>query len=125
MAKHWQHRALVPIGNTEPPLMSRALASLMAQVQARYPNQPLPPGTPEMYLTEWKELAQQFGLSAFQEALSKAIRSSRVFPDPLEIRELLHAKKRADSERAESQKILRQLGEWQAQWLRERAEDAA
>lgn len=125
MAERWQHRTPVSIGNTEPPLMSQVLFSLMAQTQARYPNQPLPPGTPEMYLTEWKELALQFGLPAFRDALSRVIRSSRLFPDPLEIRELLRAKKRADSERAESQKILRQFDEWKAQWLRERAEDAA
>ena len=122
MTERWQQRTRL---HTGPQRMCRVLSRLMTQVQARYPNQTLPPGTPEMYLAEWKELALQFGLSAFQEALAKAIRSSHLFPDPLEIRELLHAKKRADSERAESQKILRQFDEWKAQWLRERAEDAA
>jgi len=124
MAEHSQPIDRIP-GSKPPNATAWTLNTLMAQAQARYPNRPLPPGTPEMYLAEWKELALQFGLPAFQEALSKAIRSSRLFPDPLEIRDLLQAKKHADSERAKSQKILRQLDEWQAQWLRERAEDAA
>ena len=114
-----------PSGPPLPDGMGWALSTLMAQVQARYPNQTLPPGTPDMYLVEWEELALQFGLQAFRDALSKAIRSWRFFPDPLEIRDLLLAKKHADSAHAETQKFLRQQEDWKAQWLRERLEDAA
>lgn len=114
-----------PSGPPLPEGMGWALSTLMAQTQARYPNQTLPPGTPDMYLVEWEELTLKFGLQAFRDALSKAIRSSRFFPDPQHIRELLLAKKRADSAHAESQKFLRQQDEWKAQWQRERLEDAA
>ena len=68
-----------------PPLpagMGLTLAKLMAQTQARYPNQTLPEGTPDMYLVEWEEMALEFGLETFKEGLSKAIRDSRFFPDP-------------------------------------------
>ena len=124
MAERWQQRTPVSIGNTDPPLMSRALFNLMAQTQARYPNQTLPPGTPDMYLVEWEELVLKFGLQPFRDALSKAIRSSRFFPDPQEIRDLLQVKKRDTAAHAESQKFLRQQDEWKAQWQRERLEDA-
>ena len=114
-----------PSGPPLPEGMGWALSTLMAQTQARYPNQTLPPGTPDMYLVEWEELALKFGLEAFRDALSKAIRSSRFFPDPQEIRELLQAKKREAAAHAESRKLLRQMDEWKAQWQRERLEGAA
>jgi hypothetical protein len=67
--------------------MGLTLAKLMAQTQARYPNQTLPEGTPDMYLVEWEEIALEFGLETFREGLSKAIRVSKFFPDPLDIKE--------------------------------------
>jgi hypothetical protein len=63
------------------------LGRLMAQTQARYPNQQLSEGTPDMYLAEWEEMTLTHGLETFRSALLRVMRASRFFPDPMDIRE--------------------------------------
>lgn len=92
-----------------PPLpagMGMALATLMAQTQARYPNQTLPEGTPDMYLVEWEEIALKYGLAMFQAGLSRVLRNSRFFPDPLDIREACWGLRNAEIRQAETDREL-------------------
>jgi hypothetical protein len=108
-----------------PPLpagMGLQLAKLMAQTQARYPNQTLPEGTPDMYLVEWEEVALEFGLEAFKEGLSKAIRENRFFPDPHGIKEHCVAMQRDEGEHRRGRAAAAQVVTWREQWERERAE---
>ena len=64
-----------------------ALGQLMAEAQAFKPNQELPPGTPDMYLQAWEEIAQEFGMDLFAKGLWRALRKSPFFPAPNEVEE--------------------------------------
>jgi len=61
------------------------LATMMVQAQAMKPNQTLPPGTPDLYLQAWEELAAEYGMEQFQAGLWRALRRSSFFPQPIEI----------------------------------------
>jgi hypothetical protein len=111
-----------------PPLpegMGSTLLTMMAQTQARYPNQALAEGTPDMYLVEWEEMALNYGLPMFREGLLKAIRNSRFFPDPLDIREQCIALRRSEIMREDAKRISEEVGRWKQQWERERQEEPA
>jgi hypothetical protein len=107
--------------------MGMTLATLMDETQARYPNQMLLPGTPEMYLAEWEEMAQRYGLEGFRAGLLKAIREPErhFFPAPEDIRAHCACARRQEREREETLRVLKQEAEWKARCERERAEDAA
>lgn len=98
---------------------------LMKQAKDRYPNQQLPEVTQEMYLTEWEELALKYGLHRFREALSTAIRESKFFPAPEDIREVCEAQAYSLRLEYQAQKHIRENDAAKAQWERERAEDKA
>ena len=99
------------------------LELLMDQTQARYPNQTLPPDTPVMYGVLWAEMVAKFGLPAFTDALSKVIRSSKFFPDPMDIEAQCAATKREQYEASNAARYIREHDNAKAQWVRERAED--
>jgi hypothetical protein len=67
----------------------------------------------------------KYSLPIFQAGLLKAIREARFFPDPLVLREHCEALKRGGREREEALVRIREVDEWKAQWLKERAEDLA
>jgi predicted TIM-barrel fold metal-dependent hydrolase len=102
--------------------MESALTQLFAQTLARYPNQELPPDTPDMYLEEWEKLALKFGLEAFTVGLSKAIDESDFFPDPHVIRYHCAAQRRADGERERTQKACAEMVAAREVWERQRRE---
>lgn len=58
------------------------LKMLMAQAVAFFPNQTLPPGTPDVYMLAWKQIADQYGAHRFQNALWNVLRRSDFFPLP-------------------------------------------
>jgi hypothetical protein len=58
------------------------LKVLMAQATAFFPNQTLPPGTPDVYLLAWRQIADKYGMSRFQNALWNVLRRSEFFPVP-------------------------------------------
>ncbi len=99
------------------------LLQLMEQTQNRYKNECLPPGTPDMYLSEWERLVTRHGLERFMVALSKAIDDNKFFPEPFDIRQ--HCEQLASGAR-DAQKAkdhIGELAEWERTWLRERLED--
>lgn len=110
-------------GPSLPEGMGLALATLMDEVQARYPNQALLPSTVEMHLAQWEDLAMKFGMEAFRAALLRAVRESRFFPDPLDIEAHCAAAARERRERAEAQKLSDDLERWKAQCAAEAAEE--
>lgn len=61
------------------------LGRMMSQSLAMKPNQTLPPGTPDLYLQAWEELAAEFGMERLQAGLWRALRRSSFFPQPIEI----------------------------------------
>ena len=80
------------------------LLLLMSQAQAMKPNQTLPPGTPDMYLQAWEEIAEEFGMETFQAGLWKALRRTAFFPAPNEIEvecAAIRTERRAAASRAE------------------------
>lgn len=123
------------------PLVSAAcvdtLSFLMAQMQARYPNQALPEGTPDMYLADWEKMVHRYGrhdgqfverlgLDRFRAALLSLIEDRsrpRFFPDPQEIEDRLCAILREEREERERRKRDADLERRKAQWLREREEE--
>jgi hypothetical protein len=110
-----------------PPLpagMGLMLSKLMAEAQAFMPNQTLPEGTPDMYLTAWEEIALRVGLKTFREGLWKALREADFFPSQKAIEERCMEIRRAEGDRHRAQEMIRQHDEAKAQWERERAEDA-
>jgi hypothetical protein len=58
------------------------LKVLMAQAVAFFPNQTLPPGTPDVYLKAWMQIAEKSGPERFQNALWNVLRRSEFFPLP-------------------------------------------
>ena len=105
-----------------------ALAMLMAETQARYPNQELPEGTPDMYLAEWERMAARYGLREFREGLLLVLQDRerpRFFPDPLEIEDRIRAILRAKSDRQRALTAMRNINEAKTIWMLERAEDLA
>jgi hypothetical protein len=99
------------------------LLVLMRQTCSRYPNQLLPEETKEMYLVEWEEMTQKFGLDLFRDALLKAIRSSTFIPAPEVIRENCASIARQKREREDALKVIRDHDAAKAIWEREREED--
>jgi hypothetical protein len=69
----------------QPAGLDGQLMMAMAQAQAYYPNQALPKGTPEVYLTAWKETANRYGSDRFAIALWNVLRRSDFFPLPQHI----------------------------------------
>lgn len=63
------------------------LLELMAQAQAYFPNQTLPPGTPDAYLKAWEEIVAERSEEKFTAALWRACRKGKFFPGPAEIEE--------------------------------------
>ncbi len=61
------------------------LGQMMAQAQLFLPNQTLPPGTPDMYVKAWDEIAKEYGMSVFEGALWKVLRRATFFPLPVDI----------------------------------------
>lgn len=111
-----------------PPLpegMGLALSVMMAEVQARYSNQVLPEGTPDMYLVEWEKLTLRHGLERFRGGLLMAIEESRFFPDPVDVAQHCKALARTEHETASTQKHLREMDAAKMQWLREYLDDVA
>lgn len=131
------------LARTSLPLVSddcvTALSQLMAETQARYPNQVLPEGTPDMYLADWERMVRLYGrrngkfdertgLTCFRDALLRTLQDRerpRFFPDPLEIEDRLRAAARARREDDEAQAAIAKLDEARAQWERDRAADIA
>jgi hypothetical protein len=117
----------VSLAPTSPPQVSASSASslmvMMAQAQARYPNQTLPPETPEMYLIEWAEIVVKYGLVPFRDALSTAMRESDFFPSPNVIREWCESIAASRRNESSAERYIREQDEWKAQWEREREED--
>jgi hypothetical protein len=120
------------LARTSQPLLSddsvAALSLLMAETQARYPNQVLPEGTPDMYLAEWERMAARFGLHEFRDALLRTIQDRerpRFFPDPLEIEDRLRANLRSKNERKKTLDELTALNVAKTVWMLEREEDIA
>lgn len=70
------------------------LKVLMAQAVAFFPNQTLPPGTPDVYLMAWGQIAQKYGENRFQNALWNVLRRSDFFPLPKAIEEECEALRR-------------------------------
>lgn len=108
-----------------PDAQAEELLDLMEQTQAGYPNQTLPPLTPDMYLAQWEEIVVEFGMPAFRAALWRAICESDFFPGPKSIRNECELARRKERERARTTGYLTQLQQWKEQWERERAEDRA
>lgn len=96
---------------------------LMKQTKDRFINQQLPEVTQEMYLTEWEEMALRYGLEAFRDALSTAIRESKFFPPPEDIRGVCEARAYSRSMENSAQRFIGEMAAARAQWERERAED--
>ena len=105
-----------------PAATASALLRMMAQAQARYPNQQLPELTQEMYLTEWEKLTEKYGLPIFRDGLLKAIHESQFFPDPKVIRDYCAEIASGNRSRADAEKVIAAHDAMKAQWLKERAE---
>ena len=99
-----------------------SLALMMTQAQARYPNQQLPEGTPEMYAIEWQQMTEKYGLPIFRDGLLKAIHESQFFPDPKVIRDYCAEIASGNRSRADAEKVIAAHDAMKAQWLKERAE---
>lgn len=102
-----------------------SLLLLMKQTRDRYATQVITEGTAEMYLAEWAESAQKYGMEAFRVGLLKVIRDSTFFPAPELIEAECRSVRHAENERANTVRILREDAERKAIWERERAEDLA
>jgi hypothetical protein len=63
-------------------------------------------------------------MEAFRVGLSKAIRESKFFPDPIELREVLAAKRRHDGEAERGRKAVAEFDALKAKCEQERKEDA-
>lgn len=72
-----------PLSNED---LVRKLLSLMAQAQAFFPNQTLPPGTPDLWLRAWEEMAGEMGVQRFERALWRALVTGSFIPNPDDIR---------------------------------------
>lgn len=72
-----------PLSNED---LVRKLLSMMAQAQAFFPNQTLPPGTPDLWLRAWEEMVGEMGLQRFETALWRALVTGRFIPSPEDIR---------------------------------------
>ena len=70
-------------------------------------------------------MALKFGMVTFQAGLSKAIRESKFFPDPVDIRAHCEAIHREHLESAAAAREIRKVETWRQQWERERDEDIA
>jgi hypothetical protein len=70
------------------------LKVLMAQATAFFPNQTLPPGTPDVYLLAWRQIADKYGMNRFQNALWNVLRRSEFFPLPKAIEDECEAIRR-------------------------------
>ena len=97
---------------------------LWMETVAAYPNQVLPPATPDMWLVKWEEMILRFGVSLFRDALSKAV-DGKFFPTPDSIKEWCESLAETRRSETDAQKYLREHEEMKAQWERERAEDKA
>ncbi len=76
----------------------RRLGLLLVQAQAYFPNQILPPGTPDGWLMAWEEIAQEYGEHRFRSALWRVCRKSKFIPGPSEIEEECVVMKMAEQE---------------------------
>lgn len=79
-----QHSARGKTSQTRLPQLND-LATLMARAKAFFPNQTLPPGTDDLYLVAWGEIAAKYGTERFDKALWNVLRRSVFFPAPVEI----------------------------------------
>jgi hypothetical protein len=70
------------------------LKVLMAQAAAFFPNQTLPPGTPDVYLLAWRQIADKYTMNRFQNALWNVLRRSEFFPLPKAIEDECEAIRR-------------------------------
>jgi hypothetical protein len=70
------------------------LKVLMAQAVAFFPNQTLPPGTPDVYMLAWRQIAEKYGAQRFQNALWNVLRKSEFFPVPKAIEDECEAIRR-------------------------------
>ena len=100
------------------------LGTWMAEAQANFPKQTLPPGTDAMWLARWEEIAAKYGMETFKAALSKLLQDAWM-PEPHELRERCQAIRRQTMERDAAATYLKQLADEKAQWERERMEDTA
>lgn len=125
LAQQPSEESTLAIAST-PPLPAQQLAALgrwMAETQARYVNQELPPGTPDMYLAEWQEMAAMHGLDVFRLALLRAIRDSKFFPPPDAIREECIREVAERNNRQGSEKYLSDLAGWRRRWESEKGHE--
>ncbi len=103
---------------------------LMAEMQAWYPHQTLPEGTPDLWLAAWEEIALRCGMAMFRDGLLRAMRASRFIPDPSDVAAECAELKRTERNRAETALLLKKeylereaiLADWRD--LRQRDEHA-
>lgn len=121
--------ALILASALTPPVSDENFATLqqlMQLTQARFPNQELAPGTPDMYLAEWEEMVSRFGLTEFRESLGCVIRDRErapFFPAPEEIEATIRAHRHSKRERQKTLDEFAALEMAKAQWQRERDEE--
>lgn len=94
--------------------------SLMRQVKARYPNQEMGEGTPEMILALWERMALRYGMRVFKAGLFRAIETSRFFPDAVEIAERCGDIASTARGTDEARMHIRMMDEAKERWARER-----
>lgn len=100
-----------------PPGMGHSLALMMAQAQAAKPNQKLPEGTPEMWLTQWEAIALKFGIETFRDALLKALGENEFLPDPASIRSYCEGMARTQRDLDDGRRAIREFDELRAACL--------
>ena len=61
------------------------LAAAMKAAQAYFPNQRLGEETVKVYLADWRDIAERFGVERFENALGNVLRRADFFPLPKEI----------------------------------------
>ena len=93
-----------------------------AQAQAAKPNQALPPGTPDMYLQAWEEIAAEFGMERFRAGLWRALRKTPFFPAPNEIEDACRELRSAEAEQRRKDDQARRDQEWEEHKARVAAE---
>lgn len=114
LAQQSSEESSLAIAST-PPLPAQYIARLgqwMKEAQAAKPNQQLPPGTSDMYLAKWQEMAATMGMDVFRLGLSRALDESDFFPAPDFIRERCVA----EVQRIRGENYLNNLAAWRQQW---------
>jgi hypothetical protein len=96
------------------------LGVLMAQAQSAKPNQTLPDGTPDMFLSQWEDLVLEFGMVEFRAALLKALADSRFFPDTYDLRINCEEARREKRSAERAQRHLAEQARWKEECERER-----